>query len=577
MSRIIRLILQVVLLPIRLPLFLYHRFRGRHRLNWIIHELKGEMSDGPVTRNFLQYFKEFPLKFYEILLGIDRLSRFQQKVKKARKKVHEFTVIIHDVRLSWSQAWEYREALKLLKKNGIITRVFLLTGAPYAYYIATAADKIYLPPAGQLVFTGIRAEPLYFKTLLSKLAVQPDFVTIGKFKSAPERYTANKPSKESVRQIQEITETIYLELLKAIAQRLDISEKEASVFFKQALLTAKQAKEKKLVDEILYPQELEELIKKENEKKCEDAVTFEDALHVLARKQVKLFSLSVPERLALVVAEGAIMHSKDPNPRIISYLDYHTHLASLKDAGFSGVILRINSPGGAADVSDLLWKDLMSIRERPAPDENDSKPKKQKPLPEVYVSQSSVAASGGYYLSAISSKIFATPLTITGSIGVFAGKFNISGLMKKTGISNHAIASGENSDLFSGYRPFSAEQKKILKTNMQSMYELFIDRICKGRGKTPDSIYPFAEGRVFTGEAALKNKLVDYSGGLLAVLEKFRADKNIGSRPVYLTILPQVKTSILSRPPLGIPGMSVLNEFTELLKPNIWFIDPRLL
>ena len=594
MRTVLVFLLQTLFLPLRLLSFSYNRLTSLGSVRWVELNLEGKLDEHPPTAGVLAYFKPQPRKFYHLVM---LLTSFQQQIKKLR--TNEVVVKIHAPKIGWARAWELHHHLKALAGSGVIVRAHLISGDLLSYYIALAASEIYVPPALSLDLLGFAAENYYFRDLFDKLKIKPNFIHIGNFKRAAERFTQKKGSTFARKQLLELLQNMQKQIENSLLESRSL-DKKTNLFKiqRQAPLSAQKALSLGLVDGICYYEQLLAQVRGERDwSPGQKPQSADKALRKLQKKSSRLYNLKKMKRLAVVVADGPIIDSPEPNPMAISLKDYQGAFEQIKGARYDSLLLRINSPGGSALVSDLLWQDLMSIGqlgilpyvepkgefvttiiEEPRPKQKKrKKEKKAKQLP-IYVSQADVAASGGYYLSAVSKNVFASPLTITGSIGVIGGKLNMAGFAKKMGITIDEVVVGKNGGLYSPFKDFSAEQKRALTETMKNMYALFRNRITLGRGIDDKTLKKLGEGRVYSGEAALDNGLVDFQGGLGAALLQIRNDLGLKNTDrIRVDIYPRIKAPMFSRSALLPSFMNRLRALLALNNESIFFMNDELL
>ncbi|MEM1008219.1 MAG: signal peptide peptidase SppA, partial [Myxococcota bacterium] len=358
-----------------------------------------------------------------------------------------------------------------------------------------------------------------------------DFVTIGAFKTAPEPFLRESMSDAQRQQVTALVDGLYTHLLSIISKRRKLTSAEAKAVLDQGVFSASQAKRLKLVDEVFYrDQVVQEILKAENVKKMrfvakyglkkvEPPSSIWSIFSMLTKSGRKALDPQRP-KIAVVYAEGAIMHgAQDVDPfgdggGIWSDTMLKTLKRVAKLKNLKAVVLRVNSPGGSALASDLIWRRLELL-------------KKKVPL---VVSMGNVAASGGYYIAMGADRLFAQPSTITGSIGVFGGKVVLRGTMQKIGISVESVSRGKSAGMFSAFEKFSASDRAALRKTMQATYADFVRKAAKGRKMKEQDLLKLAGGRVWTGQQALNNKLVDQLGDLLDAIEWARKHTGLGKK-----------------------------------------------
>ena len=460
-----------------------------------------------------------------------------------------------------SQTKALRDALLEFKKSGKFIMAYADIYTQKDYYLSSVADTMYLNPAGILEFKGLYSEQLYFKDFQENTGLKMEVVRFGKYKSAVEPYLANEMSDENREQISSLLNGIWTEIKQEISVSRNVSVEKLN-HIADSLLTrnANLAKTSKLIDKVGYYDEyvfgLKNAIDVSKDENFE-TVTIEDyALHV----SNKLSHVS-KNKIAVIYAEGEIIYGEGDE----NYVGQGTMSVSLQQAReddkVKAIVLRINSPGGSALASELIWREIELT-------------KKIKP---VIVSMGDMATSGGYYIACNADEIIAEPTTITGSIGVFGTLPNVKGLADKWGINAEQVVTNTNAVTYSLFEPLSETQHEFIKEGVIDVYELFTNRVAVGRNKTQDDVKAIAEGRVWTGVDALINGLVDELGGLdLALTRAAEAakisDYKIKEFPVFEKDLDKIlesfgviksKESIL-KDELGEESYKILKEIKAM-------------
>ncbi|WP_276374350.1 signal peptide peptidase SppA [Chryseolinea sp. H1M3-3] len=392
---------------------------------------------------------------------------------------------------------EIRQALIDFRTSGKWVVVYSEMFSESAYYLASAADKIYLNPEGELEFNGLSAEVAFFKRLFDKLEVKPEVFRVGEFKSAVEPFLLEKMSAENRLQLNEMINSIYNHILDRVSEARKIPrDKLKEIADKMLVRNARQAMEHGLVDSLLYVDQVEQELKKrvgiDSDKKLE---------FIKYSKYKRSFSAykSSKNEVAVVVAEGTIIPGKsEKGDNIIGAESFTKEMKRVRDDDeVKAVVVRINSPGGSFQASDAMWREIkLTAQKKP-----------------VIASMSDYAASGGYFLAMACDTIVAQPHTITGSIGVFSVLFDASGFLNnKIGITTEEIKTGDVGELITVTRPLTPLEKEIWQIRTNEVYETFTGKAAEGRDIPIDSIKKVASGRVWTGSQAMQRKLVDVVG-----------------------------------------------------------------
>lgn len=385
---------------------------------------------------------------------------------------------------------EIRDALVDFKKTGKFIVAYADNYMQSNYYLATVADKILINPQGMLELKGLAADLVFYKNTLDKIGVEMQVVKVGTFKSAVEPYITTKMSDANREQVTVYMNSIWKTMLNQISESRKISVDTLNAYADQMMMfqPTEKSKQYSLVDSLVFADEVDSIL---TSYVSDYKLVKHTAMNNLPTN--KKFEKS---KVAVIYAVGAI--DGGSNEGIISDKLVETINDVAKDDAVKSVVFRVSSPGGSAYGSEQIWRAL-------------SKLKAKKPL---IVSMGDYAASGGYYISCMADVILAQPNTITGSIGIFGLIPNIAGLNNKIGLTYDGVKTNKLSDAISVNRPFRPEERDLMQNYVNRGYELFVKRCADGRKKTPDQIKAIAEGRVWTGEDALKIGLVDKIGGI---------------------------------------------------------------
>ena len=409
---------------------------------------------------------------------------------------------------SYASLQAIRRALVEFKKSG---KWIIAYGDSYSqgtYYLASVADKVYINPEGMVDWHGIGANPMFFKDVMAKFGVKMQLSKVGAYKSAPEMFTADHMSDANREQVTAYINGIWENLLKDVSASRKISIDSLNVYADN-LTTFDDTKTliaKKLVDGVLYTDEVKDVVKKQLNIDSKDDI---NQLGLIDMASVKSTG-DDGEQIAVYYAVGDIV---DTNPSsitsqgpVINAQVVCKDLEKLADNDdVKAVVLRVNSGGGSAYASEQIWHQVEML-------------KKKNP---VVVSMGGMAASGGYYISAGSNWIVAEPTTLTGSIGIFGMFPDMSGLLKdKLGVRFDEVKTNKNSNFGTIARPFNEEEMGYLNTYIDRGYKLFRKRVADGRKLSVEDVEKVAQGRVWLGQDALKIKLVDQLGGLDAAVAK---------------------------------------------------------
>jgi protease-4 len=421
-----------------------------------------------------------------------------QSIKNAKsdKKIKGIYINTQGVQARYASLKEIRDALVDFKKSNKFIYAYAETYSEGAYYLASVADKIYLNPAGILEFNGIYTEIPFIKGVLEKIEVKPEVFRVGEFKSAVEPFILDKMSEANRLQTKEYLEAIYDVFLEDISASRKIEKTQLRRIADSMLVRkAEDAQNLNLVTNIAYEDEILELLRKELKVDKKDNIKF-----ISPSKYFKAIESKYSKnKIAVLFAEGEINSGESGEDNIGSATIVKELRKLRKDEKVKAIVLRINSPGGSALASDVMWREIMLT-------------KKEKP---VIASMSDVAASGGYYMAMACDTIVAQKNTITGSIGVFGLLFNAENLLKnKIGVTTDRVSTSPLADIGNPVRSLSPQERAIIQESVERIYEAFTTKAAQGRKMNLEDLKKVASGRVWAGSQAKERGLVDVFGGL---------------------------------------------------------------
>jgi len=400
------------------------------------------------------------------------------------------------------------------------------------YYAMSGCDTIAIAPGGEVVVSGVAAVPIHVKGTLDRLGVQADFLHIGAFKGAAEPLTLDRPSREMSETLAAILDERFAALVDGIAEGRKLTPAAVREIIDTAMFSADEALKARLIDKVaLFDPWRDEVLAgaqwnlvKVADEEPPGLGKLMEVLGLVPRKR------PTDPHIALVYAVGSVVDGKGGGTlsarREIAPRTLGSALRILAaDDSVKAIVLRIDSGGGSALASEILWQTVAEA-------------KKVKP---VVVSMGGVAASGGYYIGCGANKVFASRTTLTGSIGVVGGKLVIGRGLKKIGVSAFPLARGRRALIYSTLAPWNPDERGAVKKMMQSVYDLFVARVAEGRGVERAAVDAVAQGRVWTGRAALQHRLVDQLGGLEEALAEARTLSKIGEE-VSLEVYPPPPT-----------------------------------
>ena len=392
---------------------------------------------------------------------------------------------------------EIREALQDFKSDGKWVIAYSEGMSESAYYLASAADKVYLHPEGDVEFNGLAVDISFFKRLFDKLEIKPEVFRVGEFKSAVEPFILEKMSEPNRLQLTSMIESIYDHVVTKVSEARKIPKATLrEISDKMLVRNPAQAQEYKLIDSLLYNDQVEDVLKHKVGLSGKEHVSF--VKYSRYKHSFSTYKDSKNE-IAVIVAEGPIMPGKaGPGQNIVGAESFSEDLKKAREnESVKAIVIRINSPGGSSLASDVMWREITLTA-------------KVKP---VIASMSDYAASGGYYMAMGCDTIVAQPHTITGSIGVFSVLYDASGFLNnKIGITSEELKTGEVGELITAMRPLTDVEKDIWQKRTEEVYETFTAKAAEGRNMTQDNIKKVASGRVWTGVQAKERGLVDILG-----------------------------------------------------------------
>jgi len=403
-----------------------------------------------------------------------------------------------------SQTKALRGALLKFKASGKFVVAYGDMYSQKDYYLSSVADTIYLNPVGIMEFKGLSTERLYFKDFQEKTGLKMEVIRLGKYKSAVEPYIANEMSDNNREQISVYLNSLWSEMKQDISKSRHISVDRLNIIADSLLArNPNMAKTSNLIDKIAYHDEYVNGMKHAigiQSGKDLNSVNIADYAEYAATKLKSNYSKN---KIAVIYAEGDIMYAEGEKGTV-GHISINKSLQKVRnDDKVKAVVLRVNSPGGSALASELIWREIELT-------------KKVKP---VIVSMGDLAASGGYYIAANADKIIAEPTTITGSIGVFGMLPNGKDLADNIGINAEQVVTNKNAVTYSFFEPLNDDQRGFIKEGVLDIYDLFTKRVADGRNLTREQVEAIAQGRVWTGADALNIGLVDKLGGLDLALE----------------------------------------------------------
>lgn len=433
------------------------------------------------------------------------LEMLTTQLRKARvdERIGGVILDIDSPSMGWAKAEELRDSVKEFQNSGKPVFAFMETGGNLEYFLATAAEKIFLAPAGDLYINGLVANAMFYRGSLDKLGVEPEVIQIGKYKNAPDQYTRKDMSDPQREVINAILDEYMQRMTDAIASSRKLDESRVREIIDEAPFHADSAKDLGLIDGALYREQAYEQMR------LRLGYPAEGKLKTVKGSEYKKVApeslgLNNGAEVAVIYASGQIVSgSSTDSPLGDSNLGSDSFVKSVNDAAgdpsIKAIVIRVDSPGGSALASDIMWQAIENAKL--------SKP--------VVVSMADVAASGGYYISCNANKIVAQQTTLTGSIGVFMGKPVVRGLYDWLGISNEYVLRGKNAGILRETERWTpSERAKMQAAANKIYYTDFVPKVAKGRAMNTEAVNQIGQGHVWTGSQAKANGLVDEIGGL---------------------------------------------------------------
>jgi len=448
---------------------------------------------------------------------------------------------------------EVRASLLDFKKSGKWVIAYNEVMSEPAYYLSTAADKIYLNPEGEIEFNGLTIEVGFYKKLLDKLEIKPQIFRVGEYKSAVEPFILDKMSPENREQLQALVGSIHDHMLNEVSSARGLKmERLREIANNQLIRNGRDAVEFGLIDSLMYQDQLDSILTAElGESRYKDVnlVTLSEY-----RKSFPALESS-PNEIAVIVAQGTIVPGEgDPSDGLIASDTFVEEIRKAADSKkVKAIVVRINSPGGEFRASDMMWRAIQMAREK-------------KP---VIASMGDYAASGGYYLAMGCDTIVAQPNTITGSIGIFGMLFDMSGFLgNKLGVTFDEVKTGNYGEMVTVTRPLTEAEKNFWQKNLEEHYDTFINKAAAGRSAKPEDIRKVASGRVWTGTQAMEHNLVDKLGGLKDAIEIAAKAADVTDYRVRYTPRPKGFFQKLLRTGENVREEAVREELGEMY---IWY------
>ncbi|MDH3652843.1 MAG: signal peptide peptidase SppA [Myxococcales bacterium] len=521
-----RLFRNLLCVPL-LPLWAIARSLSRPRGRWIVVRLKPRLIEARQPVPWLRRLLDAEtLRRTSSLAAVRRLADYAIR----DPRIEGVAFVLPPLQGGWSVCSGLREQILRLRDEGKRTCVLLPRGGGHReVYIASAAERIYLAPQGTVTLLGLSAQSHYMKPMLDRIGVEVEPFARKEYKTAAERMSRESMSEPQREQVQALIDGHTAALLDALSQRIGTTPEQTRTLFEEGVFRGQNAIDARLVDALAYEDELPEKLGVADDKKKKTGLI--EGGRYLAFKEARLFRpLRREPYIAVVTVKGAISESGAPMGRRASIVAALRH--ARQDRRALGVLLWVDSPGGSAEASDLIHREVVRVREK-------------KPVVAYF---GEVAASGGYYVAAHANAIVAQPLGLTGSIGVVSARLLASQLLDRVGIRTEVLRTGPHADIYSPHRPLSEEERSLMNRELDAFYESFVALVADGRGRTVDEIEPLARGRVWLAADAHRHGLVDRLGGMDQALELLKETIDVPPR-LRERLRPMVLASYRLEPP----------------------------
>jgi protease-4 len=451
--------------------------------------------------------------------------------------IRELVIDLNDLSIGFGQAQELRRALADFKAAGKRIVCHISSPSNISYYVASAADSILIVPVSQLRLVGLRAELTFWAGTFDKLGVKLELLRVGKHKTSPETYTHKAASEENRRQVNRLLDDLYDQFVSDIAEGRRLLRDSVAKIIDNGPFTSAEALQFGLVDGLSYRDQVSRQFLSPMPEVSFTRYIEDTLLNDGWRAE---------PALAIVVVDGGIVpdgrrdHPLERSRGVKPSLLARALSRAAADRGVDGIVLRVDSPGGYALAGDEIWHHVVLAAGK-------------KP---VVVSMANVAASGGYYITTPASRIFANPATITGSIGIYGGKADLSGFYDKIELGKELFTRGRFAGMLSYTRPFSEMEREKYYSHLRAFYDHFVDLVAASRLLSVDSVDQLGRGRVWTGREAVASGLVDELGGVKRALDYMAAENGLEKY--------RVKLYPKRRPWFLLPGRSLLRSIASL-------------
>ena len=485
----------------------------------LLFDVPSQVDEGPAPSSLsLDLLRDDRPAFHDLVFAVYNAAD--------DRSVESIVLHIDGLDWGWARVHEMAAALRSFRASGKKVYACIDGAGEKEYALAACAERISMPQVSTLQLDGLSATAMFMAGGFGKLGVRPNFAHVGRYKSAVESYTRDSLSVPAREAMEALLDDEYALLLDSLAVARHLPRDSVQHLIDDGPYTARDALARGLVDTLLAQADMDSL--------ASHAGPTRRGTGSFLRYAEEGSSES-GEHIAVLVAEGEIVDGKSRDGGFGGRaVGDETLIEALRDIrsrkSIKAVVLRIDSPGGSGNASEAVWQELRRTR-------------REKP---VIVSMGDLAASGGYYLACAGDVIVADPATITGSIGVFGGKFNLAGLYNKLGINIQSITRGRHADMMSSYTDFTPEEETLFQHGLDQFYEVFLSRVSEGRGLTTAQVDSLAQGRVWSGLAAKQRGLVDEFGGLNEAIDIAREKAHLDAdEDLVIDIYPRPKRTFV--------------------------------
>jgi len=487
----------------------------------LVFDVPTQVDEGPPPATLsLNLFRRERPTFPDLVAAIRRAAD--------DRSVAGLVLHVGDLDWGWARVDEMCAAVRAFRAAGKPAYASLDGGGEKEYLLAASTGLVAMPPVSNLQLDGLSASAMFMQGTFDKLGVRPNFAHVGRYKSAVEQYTRETLSPDAKQALESLLDDEYGLLVDSLASARRLSRDRVRELIDNGPYTAVEARQHGLLDTLLAESDLDSLAARAG-----SAGRATDSFNRYAEDGGPLAG----EHIALLVAEGEIVDGRSRETpfggRVVGDRTLVEALQEIRERrSVRAVVLRIDSPGGSGDASDAVWQELRRVR-------------RAKP---VIVSMGDLAASGGYYLACAGDAVVAEPATITGSIGVFGGKFNVLGLYRKLGLNVETVSRGRHAEMLSAFRDFDADEMSRFQKGLDQFYRVFLSRVSTGRGMSAAAIDSIGQGRVWSGLAAKQLGLVDRLGGLHDALELAKRRAKIDpDASIVIDVYPRPRRTFLQR------------------------------